>query len=335
MGCPHVMTEELERFFPLPLGSTDQGNVRQPHDPGARGRGRVERRPVDLEHASIGHREFRPRAVGGQDTKQIIGTGPDQVRLKQLGRAPFRVNAGGQGQDVFYYKQGEALGIIYGKQWMRSLSQTTAQGLDANLYTLNSDGYVVLKTGLNTGSERPVAVVTGGSDQTVIGDVNPDFSFGVTQNLRVKNLSVYALIDGVKGGDMYNFTKQWMYQDGRHGTQGQGDRPVADRRPLAFYSGGLYDGLNANSHFVENGGYARLRELSVAYQFTPNLLRKVGLGVLTQGFKLSVVGRNLLTWSDYTGFDPEATSGGDFNFRIDGFRYPNFRTFTAMIDISF
>jgi len=280
---------------------------------------------------------LQSRLFDGRNVSYSLGVVGDRTRqrIDQLGRAPFRVNAGGQGQDVFYYKQGEALGIIYGKQWMRSLSQTTAQGLDANLYTLNSDGYVVLKTGLNTGSERPVAVVTGGSDQTVIGDVNPDFSFGVTQNLRVKNLSVYALIDGVKGGDMYNFTKQWMYQDGRHGTQGQGDRPVADRRPLAFYSGGLYDGLNANSHFVENGGYARLRELSVAYQFTPNLLRKVGLGVLTQGFKLSVVGRNLLTWSDYTGFDPEATSGGDFNFRIDGFRYPNFRTFTAMIDISF
>jgi len=280
---------------------------------------------------------LQSRLYDGRNVSYALGVTGDRTRqrIDKLGRAPFRVNAGGQSQNVFYYKEGEALGIIYGKQWMRSLDQTTTQGLDANLYTLNSDGYVVLKTQLNTNAEKPVAVVTSGSDQQVIGDVNPDFSFGVTQNLRVKNLSVYALIDGVKGGDIYNFTKQWMYQDGRHGTQGQGDRPEADRRPLAFYSGGLYDGLNANSHFVENGGYARLRELSVAYQFTPNLLSKVGLGRLSQGFKVSVVGRNLVTWTKYTGFDPEATSGGDFNFRIDGFRYPNFRTFTAMIDISF
>ncbi len=73
----------------------------------------------------------------------------------------------------------------------------------------------------------------------------------------------------------------------------------------------------------------------MAYQFTPNLLRKVGISGLSNGFKFSVVGRNLLTWTNYTGFDPEATSGGDFNFRIDGFRYPNFRTVTAMIDVSF
>ena len=281
---------------------------------------------------------LQTRLYDGKDVSYSVGLTGDRTRqrIDKLGRAPFRVNAGGQSQNVFFYKEGEPLGIIYGKKWLRSMDEVAQQGLDANLYTVNSDGYVVLKSRLGTGSEAPVAFKDAkGSDQVVIGDVNPDFSFGFTQNLRFKNLSVYALIDGVKGGDLYNFTKQWMYQDGRHGTQGQGNRPEADRRPLAWYSGGLYDGLNANSHFVENGGYARLRELSVAYQFTPNLLRKVGISGLSNGFKFSVVGRNLLTWTNYTGFDPEATSGGDFNFRIDGFRYPNFRTVTAMIDVSF
>jgi len=281
---------------------------------------------------------LQTRLYDGKDVSYSIGLTGDRTRqrIDKLGRAPFRVNAGGQSQNVFFYKEGEPLGIIYGKKWLRSMDEVAQQGLDANLFTVNSDGYVVRKAQLGTGSEAPIAFRdAAGSDQVIIGDVNPDFSFGFTQNLRFKNLSVYALIDGVKGGDLYNFTKQWMYQDGRHGTQGQGNRPEADRRPLAWYSGGLYDGLNANSHFVENGGYARLRELSVAYQFSPNLLRKVGISGLSNGFKFSVVGRNLLTWTNYTGFDPEATSGGDFNFRIDGFRYPNFRTVTAMIDVSF
>lgn len=73
----------------------------------------------------------------------------------------------------------------------------------------------------------------------------------------------------------------------------------------------------------------------MAYNFNEALLSRVGLGVFSQGLKLSVVGRNLITWTNYTGFDPEATSGNDFNFRIDGFRYPNFRTITAMIDVTF
>jgi TonB-dependent starch-binding outer membrane protein SusC len=48
-----------------------------------------------------------------------------------------------------------------------------------------------------------------------------------------------------------------------------------------------------------------------------------------------VIGRNLKTWTNYSGFDPESSSNGDFNFRVDGFRYPSFRQFTGQIEIGF
>lgn len=112
-------------------------------------------------------------------------------------------------------------------------------------------------------------------------------------------------------------------------------RPVADRRPLAFYSAGLYNGLVANDHFVEDGSYARLRELSVAYNVGQNTLARFGLNRQIKGMKLAFIGRNVFTWTKYTGFDPEVTAGGDFNFRIDGFRYPNFRTFTGQVELQF
>ena len=51
--------------------------------------------------------------------------------------------------------------------------------------------------------------------------------------------------------------------------------------------------------------------------------------------KLALIGRNLKTWTDYGGFDPESSSHGDFNYRIDGFRYPSYRQFTGMIEIGF
>ena len=53
------------------------------------------------------------------------------------------------------------------------------------------------------------------------------------------------------------------------------------------------------------------------------------------GAKVALIGRNLKTWTYYTGFDPEASSNGDFNFRIDGFRYPSFRQLTGQIEIGF
>ncbi|WP_331049003.1 TonB-dependent receptor plug domain-containing protein, partial [Gemmatimonas sp.] len=69
-------------------------------------------------------------------------------RIEKLGRAPYRVNAGGQNQNVFFYKEGEALGIIYGKRWLRTLEEVSQQQKDPNLYVVNSDGYVVLKSAL-------------------------------------------------------------------------------------------------------------------------------------------------------------------------------------------
>ena len=287
------------------------------------------------------------RVVDRADFSYAVGLVADKTRQKidRMDRAPFRVNAGGQGQDVFFYKEGESLGVIYGQRWVTSAAEIADMEARGRLpaaaptaadWVKNSDGYMVRVNQIDTPNERPLAFIDVSGNSTVqIGDVNPDFTWGLTQTATYKGFQLYALIDGVMGGDLYNFTKQWMYQDGRHGSLDQGGRPLADRRPYEFQTSGLYNGLVANSHFVEDGTYARLRELSLSYNFDPAMLTRVGLGALSQGMKVSLVGRNLLTFTDYTGFDPEANSGGDFNFRIDGFRYPNFRTVTAMIDVSF
>lgn len=274
----------------------------------------------------------------GPNYSYSVGLVGDRTRQKidRLGRAPYPVSIG-QGQDVFYYKEGETLGVMYGTRFIRTTAELEATGLNPALYTKNSDGYMVLTTQHNTAAERPVVFrdTLNNTTNVKIGDVNPDFTWGLTQTARWRGLQVYALIDGVKGGDVYNMTKQWMYQDHRHGTLDQSNRPVADRRPYAFYDVGLYNGLNPASHFVEDGSYVRLRELSVSYSFDQLLLSRAGIGSFTDGVKVSLVGRNLYTWTKYTGFDPEANAGGDFNFRIDGFRYPNFRTVTAMIEVTF
>jgi hypothetical protein len=90
---------------------------------------------------------------------------------------------------------------------------------------------------------------------------------------------------------------------------------------------------------VEDGSYARLRELSVNYTFNQNALRKVGLGMVS-GLRVGLVGRNLFTITNYSGMDPETSnaqqgSGDATTFRFDAFGYPNFRTVSGIIEISF
>jgi TonB-linked SusC/RagA family outer membrane protein len=259
-------------------------------------------------------------------------------KIDDLNRAPFRVGSNSQNQNIFYYKAGETMGVIYGKRWARTIEEladnplNTGRDLNA-LYELNDEGYVVAKGSRGTAAERLIAYVDPtGSNNVKIADVNPDYSFGFSNTIRVRGLTLYGLLDGTKGGKIYNFTKQWMFQDMRHAALDQTGKPQENKKALDYYQVGLYNNNEPNSYFVEDGSYVKLRELSVSYSFSPNTLRFLGQG---RNVRVALIGRNLKTWTDYSGFDPESSSNGDFNFRVDGFRYPSYRQFSGMLEIGF
>jgi TonB-linked SusC/RagA family outer membrane protein len=283
------------------------------------------------------------RVIDRPDWSYSFSLTGDRTRqtIDAMNRAPFRptFSGQGQGQEVFYYKAGSTLGIMYGAKWVRSfeelLENPANAGANAADYVINPDGFLVKASLRGTPGEVPIKYIDAtGADQFEIGDVNPDFSWGWANNIRYKRFNIYALFDGVQGGDIYNFTKQWMYQDERHGSQAQIGRADADKIALPFYSAALYNGLVASDHFIEDGTYVKLRELSVSFDLPTDWVSRLTAG-RGQSVRLALVGRNLYTWTDYTGFDPEVTSGGDFNFRIDGFRYPNFRRISGQVDIRF
>src|SRR3989337_1068083 len=223
-------------------------------------------------------------------------------KIDRLGRAPFRVSGLGQGQDMFYYKQGEPLGIMYGSRWVRSFAELTQNPANAGAvesdYSVNRLGYLIRTS--NPGSLIRY-IDAAGNDQHVIGDVNPDFSWGFANNIRFNNFSVYALFDGQKGGEVYNFTKQWMMQDWRAGDADMSGVPDAAKVPATVFTRSLYNGLVASDFFVEDGSYVKLRELSVSYTVGSNILRVAGLNRFASGVKLALIGRNLYTWTDYRG----------------------------------
>ena len=262
-------------------------------------------------------------------------------KIDELNRAAFRVGSTAQNQAIFYYREGEALGVIYGQRWARTIAELADNpqnaGVDLNAtYEVNDDGYVVRKGTRGTASERPIVYVDAtGNNNVKIGDVNPDYSFGLANTLRFGGFTLYGLLDGTRGGNIYNFTKQWMYQDRRHGSIDQAGKAPENKKALEYYSVGFYNALEPNSHFVEDGSYVKLRELSVSYNFGQSMLNSLRFLGSGRTVKVALIGRNLKTWTDYTGFDPEASSNGGFNFRIDGFRYPSFRQITGQIEIGF
>ena len=247
-----------------------------------------------------------------------------------------------QGQQ-FWIRQGEALGIMYGDKWVKNVNELLDNPANkanplfsVDNYVVNPAGYVVLKTARGTAGESPIKYVNpDGTTLAKMGDANPKFNWSFTQDFTWKDFTVHALVDGTVGGDIYNFTKQWMFQDLRHGDEDATRYPADQRIAIGFWSAGFYNGNGPSAYFVEDGTFTKFRELSVSYQVPASVLQTVRLNTVAQSVKVALIGRNLKTWTNYSGADPETLGGDDFNYRIDGFRYPSLRQLSAQISITY
>ena len=171
---------------------------------------------------------------------------------------------------------------------------------------------------------------TGSAAVVNIGRGTPDFHFGFTNNVGWRDFSFYALVDANVGGQVYNQTNQRMYQYGRSADVDQAGKAQELKKPVEYYVA-LYQANDPTSYFVEDAGFVKLRELSVRYRLGQRLiapLARFGARAITLG----VIGRNLLTFTGYKGYDPEV--GGSI-VRLDSFEYPRYRTVTGSVQIEF
>jgi TonB-linked SusC/RagA family outer membrane protein len=269
----------------------------------------------------------------------------------------------------FQFAPGVRLGTMKGQKWVHTIDDLyrdpvkkaqngAGQAWDPAAFTVNADGYVVRKSQRGTNDERPIALVdcvdaacTQTTNIFTIGVAAPDFRMGLNTTLALKRFAITTQLDWSQGGQIYNGTAHWGTQDCASIKCDQSSKAPADQIAEGFYSTGLYNGASANEAFVEDASFLKLRELSVNYTFNRNELSKIGLGKLFSEIRVGIIGRNLFTWSPYSGLDPDVapvselfgarTQGGTdgttsaFRTRMDWFQYPQFRTFTAAIEIAF
>ncbi|MBS1745844.1 MAG: TonB-dependent receptor [Bacteroidetes bacterium] len=152
------------------------------------------------------------------------------------------------------------------------------------------------------------------SDMQVIGNANPDFYYGLTNDVEYKNWSLTVFVQGVQGNDIFNATR--IYSEGLWEPRNQstavlrrwtkpGQVTDIPRQDLTNYTTPFanYNSL-ISSRFVENGSYLRIKSLTLAYNFSSAVLTKLKI----QKIKLYVTGENLLTLTGYSGFDPEVSA---------------------------
>ncbi|MFC1639263.1 SusC/RagA family TonB-linked outer membrane protein [Gemmatimonadota bacterium] len=294
----------------------------------------------------------------------------DRTRQKitHLNVAPFTYGVGGQGMEaVFFAREGEALGTFYGTKYATSCDDLLG-AMPCSDFAVNSDGLLVWvgeggsldnpQWGTQGpsfgfyGQERTMmwgSAITGWNIDPISGDTtsylpigktNPDYNLGISTTFRIGGLSLYALIESVQGIQVYNQPQQWAIFKGYAGVLDQTGDPEAERKPIGYYDQ-LYGvaGLRAVNFFLQDASFTKLREVSLRYRFDRNVLSGTPLRFF-EGIAVSIIGRNLLSFDNYNGYDPETgRDGGDTGSaaiaRVDGYEYPQFRTFTAAIELNF
>ena len=251
-----------------------------------------------------------------------------------------------------YVCPGNSIAGMYGARHLRRASELPEDLRGAaNQFQVNDDGYLVpvgvngnyqdrlFGTTLNiNGRELPWGLPILAQDENgdewfgKIGSSLADVNLGYLNNVRWNGFNFHTHFQAQVGGDVYNNTRQRLYQHFRHGDVDQTGKAEQLKKPISYYTA-VYNRNDNTAAFVEDGSYLKLRELAVIYKLSPGLLGRIGLGtVAPNGISLGLIGRNIWTLTGYSGYDPEVGSPAN---RYDSFTYPPTRTLTGSVEITF
>lgn len=172
-------------------------------------------------------------------------------------------------------------------------------------------------------------------DRQVIGNAEPKFFGGISNDFSYKNFSLNMLFQFSYGNDIYseiNHQRNTIVRynnlsaDALQRWRQQGDvtdypRPVRDD-PLQSES-------RVQSRWVEDGSYIKLKNVNLRYRFSPTWVSRLGI----RNLDAFVTGTNLITWTRYTGFDPDVNSYAGLRVGVDEGAYPQSRTFVFGLNI--
>ena len=156
------------------------------------------------------------------------------------------------------------------------------------------------------------------------GDASPSFTMGFSNELAWKSFRLSSLFDWQKGGNLVNVTKN-----------------VFDAFALApdVPDGGLaridLNDTQGFAQYIEDASFVKLRELALTYDVPKTVVSRIG--GRARSLRLELSGRNLYTWTRYTGADPEVSNFGNQQISrfIDLAPFPPSRSFFFTVDVGF
>jgi hypothetical protein len=189
--------------------------------------------------------------------------------------------------------------------------------------TLNEEGEVIYE---------PDGILSS-ADRTIIANPHPDFIWGFKNSFSYKGFDLNLFFQGSQGNDIYSYdlmamnmmagqwnaTKAALNRWSPNNTNT--DIPIAHRRARKI-----------SDRFVFDGSYIRLKNVMLGYNIPKNILNEVGI----RSLKLFISAQNVLTITDYPGYDPEINyQASNRSLGMDSGGYPNIKSYTLGLNLGF
>jgi TonB-linked SusC/RagA family outer membrane protein len=176
------------------------------------------------------------------------------------------------------------------------------------------------------------------SDLIAIGNPNPKFTYGFTNNFKYKNVDLSVFLQGSYGNKLMNLTRSSGRMNSFLGTNylaEAADFYSADNLDASLPRPSTYNHINnaVSTRTIEDGSYLRIQNVTLGYSLPSDIISKIKLSRL----RFYASAQNLFTFTDYTGYDPEV---GSFNqdallSGVDNGRYPTPRQISFGFNVEF
>jgi hypothetical protein len=170
-------------------------------------------------------------------------------------------------------------------------------------------------------------------DRTIIGSAQPDIIYGISNDFNWNGFDLSVFFQGSEGNKILNANKQTLelFTGQQNASATALDRWTPTHPSNTVPRAKLDPAPVFSDRFIEDGSFIRLKTLTIGYTVPRELLQKVKLSNL----RFYLIGQNLFTWTKYSGFDPEVTSGNNVTPGTDAGIYPISKVINGGVTINF
>lgn len=253
------------------------------------------------------------------------------------GDIPLLTAAGSSG---LVLTPGAKIGQLFGYKALTSVSQTRSDG-SAFIAEAQRGNYELVQGRVVNKNTKAIFF---SDEASSLGDPNPKLTTSLINSFSYKDIVSFGFqFDIISGSHLYNQTNEWMYRDG---ISSDFQKPVTINGQTAAYTayyasayyalGETARGVGNNvtkDFFYEDASFTRLRNVTLGIDFS-----KIATAKWLKKCQLVLSGRNLMTFTKYSGMDPEISSGASnsaFDRGIDHSTIPNLKTYQATINFGF